>query len=307
MAMLEVKDVDFRYYGSSFELSGVNLSLLDGDSLVIYGRENSGKTTLMRILCGLEDYGRGSILLDGKERRELSQKDMDIGFSFDRRILDGKATVSDIISLPMKLRGVPTTDIDKYLDGLAKMNLSMTAQIKDLSDVQVAMLILARLFSVKRRLYLVDDVWKDLPKEEKSVVLGYLIEIIKDKCVIIATDDEILAKNISTDKIVVLTDKQVAPMLSLKEISEKPINMQSAILSGYELHIGNLVKNDKGYFANISEELYSVTQPISDIYVGKRVCFAVKRLGNVSDKDEVGDGEVMSFYYDLDVERIITA
>ncbi|MDE6471931.1 MAG: ATP-binding cassette domain-containing protein [Clostridia bacterium] len=308
MALLEVKDVDFRYYGSSFELKGVNLSLNNVDKLVIYGRENAGKTTLLRVLCGLENYVRGSILLEGIELKELSHKDMDVGFSFDRRILDGKAIAGEIISMPMKLREVPPKDIDNYLEEMAKKcNLPMQAQVKDLSDMQVAMLILARLFSVDRRLYLVDDVWKDLPEEEKSIVEDFLIEIVKDKSVIVASDDEKLAKRVTTGKILVLTDREVAPMLSLDEISSRPINMQSAILAGYELHIGELIKESDNYFAIIGAEQYLVAKPICDIYVGKRVCFAIKRLGELSDKDEVGDGEVMSFYYDVDVERIITA
>ena len=308
MALLEVKDVDFRYYGSSFGLNGVNLSLNKGDRLVIYGRENSGKTTFMRVLCGLEDYSNGNALLDGIELNKLSQKDMDMGFSFDKSILDGKSLASDIISLPMKLRGISPNSIDSYIRAMAKRcNLPMQAQVKDLSDLQVAMLILARLFAVDRRLYLVDDVWKDLPEEEKRLVEDFLIENIKDRSVIVATDDRILAKRVSLDKILVLTDREVAPTLSFEEIVAKPINMQSAILVGYELHIGELVKKEDIYFANICAEQFAVSQPISDIYVGKRVCFAIKRLGGISDKDEVGDGEVMSFYYDIDVERIISA
>ncbi len=307
MALLEVKDFDIRYYGSSFELNGVNLSLNKGESLVIYGRENSGKTTLLRALCGLEDYAKGNALLDGIELNKLSQKDMDIGFSFDKSILDGKSLAGDIISLPMKLRGISQNRIDSYLRAMAeRCNLPMQAQVKDLSDLQVTMLILARLFSVDRRLYLVDDVWKDLPEDEKRLVEDFLIENVKDRSVVVATDDRILAKRVSLDRILVLADREVAPTLSFEEIVAKPINMQSAILAGYELHIGELVKNDNNYFANICAEQFAVSQPISDIYIGKRVCFAIKRLGEVSDKDEVGDGEVMSFYYDIGVERIIS-
>ena len=70
MALLEVSKVDFQYYGSSFGLQDVNLSLNEGDRLIIYGRENSGKTTLLRMLCGLEEYCRGSILLDGADIKE---------------------------------------------------------------------------------------------------------------------------------------------------------------------------------------------------------------------------------------------
>ena len=307
MAILEVKDVDFRYYGSNFGLSGVNLSLNNGDRLAIYGRENSGKTTLLRVLCGLESYNSGSILLDGVELKELSQKDMDIGFTFDKSILDGKSIVKDVVSMPMKLRKVPQSQVESYLADVSKRyNLPMNAQVKDLSDMQIAMLILSRLFEVERRLYLIDDVWKDLSKEEKTLVTDRLIEDIRDKSVIIATDDANFAKSIATDKVLAMTDKEVSPPMSVREICSRPINMQSAIFAGYELHIGELVKIDDKYFADIYGERFSVSRPIGDVYVGKRVCFAVKRIGDSGEREEVVDGEVMSFYYDINNERIIS-
>ena len=140
MALIEVKDVDFRYFGSDFELNGVNFSLSKGDRLIIYGREGVGKTTLLRLLCGLEDYCHGSIYLDGIELNELSQKDMDIGYSFDKRILDAKSQVEDIISMPMKLRKVSQDTIDDHLQSVAKRcDLPMDAQVGALSELQIAM------------------------------------------------------------------------------------------------------------------------------------------------------------------------
>ncbi|MDE5756210.1 MAG: ATP-binding cassette domain-containing protein [Clostridia bacterium] len=307
MALLEVTKVDFEYYGSSFALQDVNLSLSQGERLVIYGRENSGKTTLLRLLCGLEEYDRGNILLDGVQLKELSQKQMDIGFSFDCRILDGKALAGDVISYPMKLREMPQESVDAYLEMVtSRCNIPMQTQIKDLSDMQIAVLILARLFAVDRRLYLIDDVWKDLPQEEKAVVTKYLNDNINGKNAIVATDDSDWARKISADKILVMTDKQVAPVLSAEEIERRPLNMQSAIFAGYELHIGKLVKIGEKYFAHLYGKDYPVSKPIGDVYVGKRVCFAIKRYGGPCDIQEVGNGEVMSFYYDVDAERIVT-
>ena len=280
MVMLEVKDVDFKYYGSTFELNGVNLSLGDGERLVIYGRENSGKTTLLRVLCGLENYSKGNIILDGVELKKLSQKDMNIGYTFDKSILDSKSLTKDILSMPMKLREVSQSQIESYIAKVSeRCNLPMQSQIKDLSNMQVAMLILARLFSVDRRLYLIDDVWKDLPEEEKTTLLEYLDENIKGKSVVIATDDKDFAKSTTEEKILVLTEKEVAPTLSAQEISANPINMQSAIFAGYELHVGKLVKTEDKYYADICGEHFLVSPPIGDIYVGKNVCFAIRRVG----------------------------
>ncbi|MDE6210900.1 MAG: ATP-binding cassette domain-containing protein [Clostridia bacterium] len=307
MALLEVSKVDFKYYGSSFGLQDVNLSLDSGDRLVIYGRENSGKTTLLRLLCGLEEYCSGSILLGGAQLKELSQKDMDIGYSFDKSILDAKALAGEIISYPMKLRNLRSDDIDDYLERVAdKCKIPLQSHIKDLSDRQIALLILARLFAVDRRLYLVDDVWKDLPQEEKIIVFDFLKEHIAGKSVIVATDDSGLAKEIYTDAIVVLAEGEVSPLLSLEEINSRPLNMQSAIFAGYELHIGQLVKTDGKYFANLYGSKYPVSQPIGTIYEGQRVCFAVQRFGEPCELEEVGEGIVMSFYYDVNNERIIS-
>ncbi|MDE7348180.1 MAG: ATP-binding cassette domain-containing protein [Clostridia bacterium] len=307
MALLEVSKVGFKYYGSDFELRDVDLSLDKGEKLVIYGCENAGKTTLLRILCGLEKYDCGSILLEGAELKELSQKDMNVGFSFDRRILEGKALAEDVISFPMKLRNISSESVADYLKRVSeKYNIPLQMRIKDLSDLQVAILILARLFAVNRRLYLVDDVWKDLSQEEKIIVFDFLKENIAGKSVIIATDDTDFAKELTTDKVVVTTDKEVAPMMSLEEISARPLNMQSAIFAGYELHIGRLIKVEDNYFAELYGKEYAVAQPIGDIYVDKRVCFAVKRSGGPCDVQEVGEGIVMNFYYDVDNEKVIS-
>lgn len=307
MALLEVSKVDFQYYGSSFGLQDVNLSLNEGDRLIIYGRENSGKTTLLRMLCGLEEYCRGSILLDGADIKELSQKDMNIGFSFDSRILDGKALVGDVISYPMKLRNANSDDIVAYLKRVSdRCNIPMQLQIRNLSNVQVAAVIIARLFAVDRRIYLVDDVWKDMSEDEKSMVFDFLKENIADKSVIIATDDSAMARQIFADGIVVLSDGEALPMMSEEDIVSRPLNMQSAIFAGYELHIGLLSKTGDRYFADICGKEYLVSAPIGEVYVGKRVCFAVKREGESCEAEEVGDAKVMTFYYDVDNERIIS-
>lgn len=307
MALLEVIKAEARYYGSKFELKDVDFVLDKGQRLVVYGAENSGKTTLLRVLCGLEEYCGGSITLDGTPLKELTQKEMNVGFTFDARILDGKATVQDTISYPMKLRGVEQRLIDGYIEKTAdKCNLPMQSPIKDLNDMQVAKLILARLFAIERKLYLIDDVWKDLPDKDKREVIAFLKGNIEGKSVIIATDDRTLAREIVQDKVIVLTEKQVLRALSSEEISERPLNMQSAHFAGYELHLGRLAKVEGNYFADLYGQLYGVARPIDDIYVDKKVCFAIRRSGALGETDEVGDGEVMSFYYDKDNERIIS-
>jgi len=69
---LEFRDVRFAYPGSSRPvLDGLSLSIPEGSSLAIVGQNGAGKTTLAKLLCRLYDPGRGAVLADGIDLREL--------------------------------------------------------------------------------------------------------------------------------------------------------------------------------------------------------------------------------------------
>lgn len=70
---LEFKDLGFAHQGSTGPLfEGLNLALDPGSVLVVRGYNGSGKTTLARIVCGLLDPGRGQVLADGVDLRQMS-------------------------------------------------------------------------------------------------------------------------------------------------------------------------------------------------------------------------------------------
>ena len=76
MTLLKVTNAYVSYYGSSFSITGVNLTLEEGEKVVIYGREGCGKTTLLRALAKLEEYTSGDVYVEGKSLKELCQKSL---------------------------------------------------------------------------------------------------------------------------------------------------------------------------------------------------------------------------------------
>lgn len=304
MTLLKVTNADVNYYGSSFSLTDVNMTLEEGEKVVVYGRDGCGKTTLLRTLAKLEEYTSGDIYVEGKSLKKLCQKELDFGYTFDSSVLSQRDVVADVISYPMRLRDVSQSKIDGYLGKVSgELSLPLDGKVSQLSQLQVAKLIIARLFCVKRRLYLVDDVWKDLPCDEKMQVIDILTRYLEGKSAVIATDDVDVFKALGIDSVIVLSSGSATRQTTYDRLAKRPTNMESAIFCGYELHIGRLERSGERYCADIEGIKYSVVKPISDVFVGKNVCFVIKgeELQESAGKLSV----VKDVYYDLQSERII--
>lgn len=293
--LLALDGVNTSYIGSDFSINGICLSIESGEVMTIYGREGSGKTLILRTIAGLEDY-LGNIALDGKKLSEIDFKDRDIGFTFDFSSIGKGKSVKDILEYPMRLREYDEDRIDAIIKNAEQtFSLCKDDKVDVLSDFDKVKLLLARLFCIDRRLYIVDDVWKDLQVDEQNKIADLLQEAIIGKSVIIATQDLEFARRFGKNSIAVVAKGECRKNCSLDEMSARPINIESAILCGYSIYMDVLGKSEDGYFATIEGKKFEVDRPVNDVYVGKQVCFAYQE----------GIG-AKRFYYDKDCERIIS-
>ncbi len=294
--LLALEGVEASYYGADFSITNINILLDKGETLVVYGREGSGKTLILRTVAGLEDIKSGNIYLDGSKLEEIPFKDRDLGFTFDFSSLGKKKTVKEILEYPMRLREYSQDKITDCVDvALKEFSLDENSLADELDVFSKVRLILARLFIISRRIYIVDDIWKDLPYEEQEQIIDLLQSVVVGKSVVIATQEIEFAKRLGKGGICVVAKDGISEKLSLEEISSLPANMESAILCGYSIYMDVLDKDDSGYFVVIDNVRYEVDAPLSEIYVGKKVCFAF----------EEGKG-AKGFYYDKDCERLIS-
>src|SRR6266850_782441 len=85
-------------------LKNVSFRAEDGELLVIVGPSASGKTTLLRMIAGLEEIDRGAISIGGKVVNGIDPKDRDVAMVFQNYALYPHMTVYHNIAFPLKLR-----------------------------------------------------------------------------------------------------------------------------------------------------------------------------------------------------------
>ena len=81
MASLSIKNVHKRY-GNHHILKGIDLSIADGEFLILVGPSGCGKSTLLSMIAGLDDISEGQICIGERVVNEVSPKDRDIAMVF---------------------------------------------------------------------------------------------------------------------------------------------------------------------------------------------------------------------------------
>lgn len=108
--MIEIKEI-WKSYGSLTVLSGVNLSIGEGEIVAVVGPSGAGKTTLLQIAGTLDRPDRGSIIYDGTELTRLNDRRLsefrnrNIGFVFQFHQLLPEFSAQENVALPALIAG----------------------------------------------------------------------------------------------------------------------------------------------------------------------------------------------------------
>ena len=109
--MLEFKDVTFKYAEDDFYMmKDLNFSVKKGEFVSLIGQSGCGKSTILRLINGLEKPEKGEILIDGKNINTL--KDY-CAFMPQKDLLFPWRTIEKNLCIPMEIKGVPKKDMHK--------------------------------------------------------------------------------------------------------------------------------------------------------------------------------------------------
>ncbi len=109
MASVEISGLGKRF-GTSVALEPTDLSIADGEFVVIVGPSGCGKSTLLRLIAGLEEPSSGSIHVGGRDVTHAAPADRGLAMVFQSYALYPHLTVAENIAFPLRVAGVPAAE-----------------------------------------------------------------------------------------------------------------------------------------------------------------------------------------------------
>lgn len=159
MAKVTLKNV-IKKYDTKTIINDVSLEIKDKEFLVLVGSSGCGKSTILRMIAGLEDITSGEIFIDDKCVNNVHPKDRDIAFVFQSYALYPHMSVYDNIAFPLKMRGLKKDEIDKKVKEAAEI-LNLTEYLqrrpKQLSGGQRQRVALGRAIVRSPKVFLMDE------------------------------------------------------------------------------------------------------------------------------------------------------
>ncbi len=129
MGSIDIKSAGKIYPNGTRALEDVNITINDGEFVVLVGPSGCGKTTLLRMVAGLEDITEGEISIGDKTVNDVAPKDRDIAMVFQNYALYPHMSVFDNMAFSLKLRKLRKDEIDQKVKDAAK-----TLEISELLD-----------------------------------------------------------------------------------------------------------------------------------------------------------------------------
>jgi len=227
---LVVLDKVNKHFGALHVLQDIDLTIHEGEVVVLIGPSGSGKSTLCRTINRLETYETGSITIDGQplpqEGKSLAKLRADVGMVFQSFNLFAHKTILENVTLgPIKVRGMSKSDADKrareLLDrvGVGHQADKYPAQLSGGQQQRVA---IARSLAMDPKVMLFDEPTSALDPEMINEVLDVMTELAKSGMTMVVVTHEMGFARRAADRVVFMADGQIVEQATPEEFFTNP-------------------------------------------------------------------------------------
>ena len=164
-------------------LRKLNLVVEQGEFVVIKGDSGCGKTTLLRIIAGLDDVSAGEVFIDGEDVTDYNPEDRSISMVFQNYSLYPHLSVFDNIAFPLQTLHIPRDEIAESVNDMIKL-LGLTGfennTPSELSGGQCQRVAIGRALIRKPKVFLLDEPFSNLDPQLRTTLRAELVRLNKE-------------------------------------------------------------------------------------------------------------------------------
>jgi sulfate transport system ATP-binding protein len=217
-----------KSFGDFAALTDVSVEIPSGSLTALLGPSGGGKSTLLRVIAGLEKADSGLVEIEGKDATKLPAQDRGVGFVFQHYAAFKHLTVARNVAFGLEIRKRPKAEIKKKVDELLELvHLEQFAHRypAQLSGGQRQRMALARALAVEPQVLLLDEPFGALDAQVRKELRAWLRRLHDQVHVttVFVTHDQEEAMEVA-DSIVVMADGKVEQIGSPDQLYEAPAN-----------------------------------------------------------------------------------
>jgi multiple sugar transport system ATP-binding protein len=302
MSSVILRNLIKSYDGKKNIIDNINLEIKDKEFIVLVGSSGCGKSTILRLISGLEDITSGEILIDGKVVNNIHPKDRDIAFVFQSYALYPHMSVYDNIAFGLKMRKYDKKTIDEKVREVAKsLNLEelLDRKPRQLSGGQRQRVALGRAIVRQPKVFLMDEPLSNLDANLRVQMRSEIKKLHQklQTTFIYVTHDQTEALTMG-DRIVVLDKGKIQQADSPNNIYNNPKNKFVAGFIGQMNFIDTTIENGKFKLEGI--EFYTDKKISGNVTVAIRAEKMINGNSNITlpvDIVEMTGGEKIIYFY----------
>jgi multiple sugar transport system ATP-binding protein len=217
-----------KSYGAVHILHDINVSMGQGEFLVLVGPSGCGKSTLLNCIAGLEEITAGALMIGGKDVTHEPPKDRDIAMVFQSYALYPTMSVGENIGFGMKIRKTPPAEMRRKITEVAtllQIDHLLDRRPSQLSGGQRQRVAMGRALVRDPKLFLFDEPLSNLDAKLRVEMRAEIKRLHKSTgaSIVYVTHDQIEAMTLAT-RIVVLKGGHVQQIGTPEDIYDRPAN-----------------------------------------------------------------------------------
>ena len=250
MTEVKLKSIG-KSYGAVAAVQQVDLTIKDGEFLVLLGPSGCGKSTTLRMIAGLESITAGDLLIGGKRMNDVDPKNRGVAMVFQNYALYPHKSVFDNMAMALKLQKVAASEIEKRVGTTAEM-LGLTEYLgrkpAALSGGQRQRVAIGRAIVRTPDVFLFDEPLSNLDAKLR-VKMRMELQELHDRLGVTSvyvTHDQVEAMTLA-DRIVIMNKGLVTQVGTPREVYDHPVDeFVAGFIGSPAMNFIDLVRNDNG-------------------------------------------------------------